>query len=437
MLRVHRREALKEMLDKLKKLIIYRGVANQPLVKHATGILYELLKENPSIDVIYSLYGNFYSEIMEYAIQNRVSRNIWSKILTEYIAYDENVFSLASEIYGISAIGDPLARAVSQEINVLRSLSRIDIVRIAKELADIDLPAHEGCFEELPKQRSSVNKMLALAKLWDLEDEGKIVEYLSDYYRLNGCGIFGKYTAFRWIAEGVRGHLEGISNVDPVTFDDLIGYEEERKIIIDNTKAFLKGLPASNVLLYGERGTGKSSTVKALLNEFSSQGLRMVEVSLNDVMYLSDIINYVKNRGLKFILFFDDLSFDETEMRYKEFKSILEGGIEILPPNVIIYATSNRRHIVKELTSDNELNNRDTKEEKLSLADRFGITVTFTTPDQKKYLDIVRGLAQRYCIDMDWNILREEALRWAMWHNGRSPRSARQFIDYMRYKLAQ
>lgn len=217
----------------------------------------------------------------------------------------------------------------------------------------------------------------------------------------------------------------------------MIGYEEERKIVIENTEAFLKGFPANNVLLYGDKGTGKSSTVKALLNEFYKEGLRLIEINKNDIKDLSYILDIIKDRGMKFILFFDDLSFDESEADYKELKSVLEGGVEVLPSNIVIYATSNRRHIVTENIEDNELHNTDAREEKLSLSDRFGITITFVTPSQEEYLKIVKGLAQKHNIEIEWNLLKEKALQWAIWHNGRSPRSAKQFIDHLRYELSK
>ncbi|WP_026486597.1 ATP-binding protein [Caldanaerobius polysaccharolyticus] len=434
------KDLLKEVLDGASKLILYRGIVHRPGIREVIGIAKELLKENPSLGVIYSLYGDLYSILLNYAIENGAFQDLWRRVLTDAVAYDENAFSLISERYGFEAVGDSLAWEALQELKWLKTLSRLDVVGAVKEVVDVDLAHFEGCLKSYESSaRGLKGAREDLIYLWDREDV-QMVRYLSEYYRSNGCGIFGQYTAFRWVVEGCEGHLEGIRNVDPVTFDELIGYRDERQVVIDNTQAFLKGLPASNVLLYGDRGTGKSSTVKALLNEYSGQGLRMVEVRRGDMPFLHDIIDSVRNRGLKFILFFDDLSFDEMETNYKELKSILEGGVEALPPNAVVYATSNRRHLVKEYLQDNdseELHSRDTKEEKLSLADRFGITVTFSTPDQRKYLDIVKGLAERFGLDVDWNVLREQAIKWAMWHNGMSPRSARQFIDHMRYKLAR
>jgi predicted AAA+ superfamily ATPase len=220
-----------------------------------------------------------------------------------------------------------------------------------------------------------------------------------------------------------------------------MGYEAERARVIENTLQFLKGFPANNALFYGDRGTGKSSTVKALLNEYYSQGLRMIEVPKT---YLTDfplIISLLKNRPEKFIIFVDDLAFEESGENYNALKAVLEGGLENRPNNVLIYATSNRRHLVKESfkdraglqsnNQDDEVRAADNIQEKLSLSDRFGITVTFAAPSQNKYLQIVEGIAEKRNLKFDKEKLYQEALKWQMRYNGRSPRTAKQFIDWV------
>jgi predicted AAA+ superfamily ATPase len=203
----------------------------------------------------------------------------------------------------------------------------------------------------------------------------------------------------------------------------------------------LKGFPTNNVLLYGDRGTGKSSTVKAILNEYHTQGLRMLEVPK---AYLADfplIIRHLKNRTQKFIIFVDDLVFGDNEETYTSLKAVLEGGLESKTPNILIYATSNRRHLIKEYFSeraglqssnhDEEVHAGDSMQEKLSLADRFGISVVFSSPNQNRYLKIVKGIAARRNLDIDQERLHREALQWALWYNGRSARTARQFVDWI------
>ncbi|EIV99528.1 ATP-binding protein [Thermoanaerobacter siderophilus] len=433
------KEKVKNILNKLNEIVIYRNVINNSLIRKAIKIFQELLKEKPSIELIYAEYSSFYKDITEYAFKKRIYKNIWPTFLAEEIAYDENPFSRISEKYGFDAVSDLMIEAVEKEIGILKEFCSINIAGSVNNLLNTELPDFEryvdgSFFKSKISFTENVNTSHTLEDLWELKKD-KFAEYLSDYYHSNGCGIFGKYKAFRWVTENGSGQLKGIENVDPITFEDLIGYEEEHKIVIENTKALLKGFPANNVLLYGDKGTGKSSTVKALLNEFYKEGLRLIEINKNDVKDLSYIIDIIKDRGMKFILFFDDLSFDESEVEYKELKSVLEGGVEILPSNVVIYATSNRRHIVTENIEDNELHNTDAREEKLSLSDRFGITVTFVSPSQEEYLKIVKGLAQKHNIEIEWNLLKEKALQWAIWHNGRSPRSAKQFIDHLRYEI--
>jgi predicted AAA+ superfamily ATPase len=227
-----------------------------------------------------------------------------------------------------------------------------------------------------------------------------------------------------------------------VTLADLVGYEREREPAIRNAERFAAGLPANNVLLYGERGTGKSSTVKALLNEFGDKGLRLIEISKEHLGDFPELMAAVRNRRQRFILYVDDLSFEEQETHYKALKAILEGGIEARPDNVVLYATSNRRHIVRErfgdrtAASDDDVHMMDTMEEKLSLSDRFGIRVRFGTPDQLRYLDIVRGIAARRGVGLADDELERRALSWARRQNGRSGRTARQFVDALVGELA-
>ncbi|MGB9793080.1 MAG: ATP-binding protein, partial [Thermacetogeniaceae bacterium] len=217
--------------------------------------------------------------------------------------------------------------------------------------------------------------------------------------------------------------------------------EAERAEVIENTIHFLSGFPANNVLLYGDRGTGKSSTVKALLNEFHERGLRLVELPKEYLSDFPEVLRKLKGRCLKFIIFIDDLAFEDSAESYTALKAVLEGGLESRPSNVVVYATSNRRHLIKEKFSDrgglhygspdDEVRAHDTIQEKLSLADRFGITVIFPSPDKEQYLKIVEGIAAKRGLNIEKEQLHEEALRWEKRNNGRSPRTARQFVDWL------
>lgn len=261
------------------------------------------------------------------------------------------------------------------------------------------------------------------------------IEETEKFHATHGCGVFACFGAFKWL-RGAAGDssLFGISAPDPVHLSQLKGYEYERNIVLENTADFLDGTSANNMLLYGDRGTGKSSTVKAVFNAFRGRGLRIIEVPKDCIVEFSRIIERIGSVPLKFIIFIDDLSFGEDDDNYAALKAVLEGGVAARPRNTVIYATSNRRHFIKESFSErdgDDVHARDAMQEKLSLADRFGITVTFTSPDQRLYFDIVRSLAADRGLDVDGAKLERGAAQWALRYNGRSPRTATQYIDWV------
>ena len=258
---------------------------------------------------------------------------------------------------------------------------------------------------------------------------------MKDFHAKHGCGIYASYGAFQW-QRGASGDssLFGVASPDPVRLSQLKGYEYERRMVLDNTEDFLNGISANNLLLYGDRGTGKSSTVKAVFNEYRGRGLRIIEVSKDSIVEFSHIIDRIASVPLKFIIFIDDLSFNEDDDNYSALKAVLEGGVSARPNNTVIYATSNRRHFVKENFSErdsDDVHGGDAVQEKLSLADRFGITVTFVSPDQNLYFKIVRSLATDRGIQVDPAQLERGAAQWALRFNGRSPRTATQYIDWV------
>ncbi|MFU0781865.1 MAG: putative ATPase, AAA+ superfamily [Thermoanaerobacterium thermosaccharolyticum] len=413
------KQYINELIKDLRRFVIYKNVLSDDTVKKFVKILEFISDGKPDVDGVYKLYSELYSELTKYAVKNDVYNGIWKSKINDLVKVDENIFSLLSEKFGQDMIDKRLKMAAEKELETLKKLADVDLIGYVEEHLSFNMPPWENLINHSNKGD--------IADILDC----KSIDEIIDYYNKNGCGLFNRYRAFRWD----NGELIGVENPDPVEFDDLIGYEEEHRIVIDNTNRFMRGLPASNILLYGDRGTGKSSTVKAVLNMYYKKGLRLIEVSRQDMMDLNKIINIISSRGLKFILFLDDLSFEENETEYKVLKSTLEGGIGKLPDNVIIYATSNRRHMIREYVDDNvqnELHSMDTKEEKLSLADRFGITITFMSPNQEEYLKIVESLAQKYGISLDMDTLKSESIRWCTWHNGMSPRSAKQFIDYIR-----
>ena len=273
-----------------------------------------------------------------------------------------------------------------------------------------------------------------------LADSSDAIDFkrkMTQFYKEFGVGKFSLHKAVRIDhPEGKTMSVEPITNIAHVHLDDLVGYEIAKKKLIDNTEAFVKGKKANNCLLFGDAGTGKSTSIKAVLNQYYDQGLRMIEVYKHQFQDLNDVIAQIKNRNYKFIIYMDDLSFEEFEIEYKYLKAVIEGGLERKPDNVLIYATSNRRHLIRETfrdkaDRDEELHTNDTVQEKLSLVARFGVTIYFGSPDKKEFRQIVRTLAQKNKIEMPEEDLLLEANKWELSHGGLSGRTAQQFIDYL------
>ena len=262
---------------------------------------------------------------------------------------------------------------------------------------------------------------------------------LAIYYRKHGTGIFARYSALNWQNE----QLQGITCPDPITLEEIVGYESQKEALVKNTEFLLAGYAALNVLLYGSRGSGKSSLVKALLSVYSDRGLRLIEVTKSQLQHLPQIVAQVRDIPQKFIIFVDDLSFEEDDDAFKALKVVLEGNVTAKANNTVVYATSNRRHLIREFFADrprpqdsDEIHNWDTIQEKLSFSDRFGLTLTFEPANQDTYLKIVHHLAQKAGIAILKEELEFRAKQWATRHNGRSGRTARQFINYLQAELS-
>ena len=275
---------------------------------------------------------------------------------------------------------------------------------------------------------------VTLSKASDVEVFAGILE---EFYRTYGVGVFGLHKAFR-VDRKEDG--KGILTIDPIyniavtSLDDLVGYETQKKKLVENTESFLAGKKANNCLLYGESGTGKSSSIRAILNTYYIQGLRMIEVYKHQYRELNDLIDRLKTRNYKFIIYLDDLSFEEFETDYKYLKAVIEGGLESKPDNVLIYATSNRRHLVREYHSDradDEKNKSETVQEKLSLYARFGVSVYYPAPEEREFFEIVKELAHRRSLAISDEELVAGARKWALSHSGWSGRTATQFVDHL------
>ena len=409
-----------------------RGVLGSPAARGMLELLDLLASERPQPAVVARAFGRLWEEL---ALEPyHLLPDAWQSHLVGRLLDDENAFSLAAEK---GETGAALAEQARRDLRTLGGLFRLDgetVLGMVEETVagarGIWVPwSDPGCAGE-DSPRHAVARKLAAAEDW-----GRCLEIVSGYHARHGAGRFGRYRAFRWTGGG----LQPVSHPDPVRLRELIGYEREREPLVLNTERFLEGLPAHHALLYGLPGTGKSSTVKALLNEYADAGLRLVEVRKEDLGELPRVLEALRGRGMRFVIFVDDLSFEEGEVQYKSLKALLEGSVEAPPTNVRVYATSNRRNIVRESFTEREddVHARDTAQEKLSLAARFGLRITFPPPDQRLYLRIVRGLVRERGLELPEEELVERALLWDRWHAGRSGRTARQFVDELAAELGR
>lgn len=368
------------------------------------------------------------SQLIRAAEEHSLEGDVVVEYLLHLIAEDENAFSLMSEKSG-GHIGDSLTQAVMHDVNILKNFFCTGAGhKIAGGLFRNYSPTRKRIRQEMVPLR---DVLCDCSTTYSPEDA---VAFLTDHYVRHGYGDMARYSVFRWDAET---GLIPVKHPDRIRMDDLIGYERQKAVLTQNTESFLAGKPANNVLLVGSRGTGKSSAVKSLTNHYADKGLRLVEITKHDLRQLPDILLALRERSKKFVLFMDDLSFEEFEIEYRHLKSMMEGGVETKPDNVLIYATSNRRHLVKETWSDRaganseDLHSWDTLNEKISLSDRFGITLSFAPPNQDEYLRIVESIAKKKNLGLTNSELRAEAIKWEMSHSGRSGRSAQQLVAHL------
>jgi uncharacterized protein len=415
---------IEALLLRARGLGVLRGVLGSGEARDLLGLLEALAGGQDAVSVS-GAFGRLWEGLSSES--DRLLPDAWQSHLIGRLLAMENAFSLGAEEGDVGAAVMEQARL---DLRTLQALFELDaetllgiVERAVPGLAGIWVPWRDPVDGDEDSPRETVARKLAGAEDW-----GAAAELLEGYFARHGAGAFGRYRAFRWDGEGLR----AVIRPDPVRLDGLISYEREREPLVENTRRFLEGRPAHHALLYGQPGTGKSSTVKALLGEFAGAGLRLVEVAKEDLGALPRVLGALRGRGPRFILFVDDLSFEEHEVEYKALKALLEGSVEEPPENVRVYATSNRRNLIREGFSDREdddLHAGDTMQEKQSLAARFGLRVTFPAPDQRRYLEIVEGIAAGRGLVVPGDELREKALLWDRWHAGRSGRTARQFVD--------
>ena len=369
----------------------------------------------------------------------RVAGNLWHDYLTYLLVNHENAFSTACEIVG--PVEGTINAFAMHDFEIFKQLYDFDLKELEKIYPSVDSSLITD-YQNINEGSKVFNKRIrdricTLAqKLAKAESTEEFMDDMVQFYKEFGVGKLGLHKAFRIDGTVTPARIVPITNIAHVHLDDLVGYEIAKKKLIDNTEAFVQGRPANNCLLFGDAGTGKSSSIKGILNQYYDQGLRIIEAYKHQFKDLNDIIAQVKNRNYKFIIYMDDLSFEEFEIEYKYLKAVIEGGLEKKPDNILIYATSNRRHLVREKFSDKEerrddLHSSDTVQEKLSLVARFGVSIFFCAPDKKQFQNIVKTLAERHQVEMPEEELLLEANKWELQHGGLSGRTAQQFIDYL------
>jgi uncharacterized protein len=430
-------------------LHLFRDVLADEVGETLMGLLQALSVDEDRADArrLLSAYGRLFSLLAAEAEtgQNPAGGDVWQNHLLERLLASDNPFSRRAE-RSPGGLGVALREAAGRDLRLLRDLFHLDgeavvallRLKLGGEASLVPWPR----LDRAPSlaDRPSPPAPTLKQRLASEEDWPSLVDDLANHFASSGAGLFGRYRAFRWTRRDGTGHLEGISHPDPTRLEELVEYEMERALLLQNTEQFVSGFPANNVLLYGDRGTGKSSTVKALLHRYGGLGLRMVEVPKAMLGDFHRILPLLRGRRERFVIFVDDLSFDEHEATYKELKALLEGSLEARPENVVLYATSNRRHLVLERFSDrtggdDEIRTQDTHQEKLSLADRFGITLIFSAPGKDRYLAIVASLAAQRGMEIAEETLRLRAVQWAMHQGGFSGRTARQFVDHLAGEL--
>lgn len=421
-----------------QELLLYRNFKRGDILADMSWLLSHGSDEQIGDTGRARLFGVVH-KLVELAGSHGYEGNLWHTYLTYLLANNENAYSMACEIRG--PVDGSINEVALHDFTIFKEFFDADI-------AALDDACGASCISMILSYKSvddsskTFNKRIRgricelAVKLAGAGSASEFKDIMTDFYKEFGVGKYGLHKAFR--TERVDGlvRVEPITNIAHVRLDDLVGYDIPKAKLIANTEAFVEGRRANNCLLFGDAGTGKSSSVKGILNAYYDRGLRMIEVYKHQFQDLNDIISQIKTRNYKFIIYMDDLSFEDFEIEYKYLKAVIEGGLEKKPDNVLIYATSNRRHLVREKFSDKEerrddLHASDTVQEKLSLVSRFGVTIFFCAPDKKEFQAIVRTLAERYGVDMPQEELLLEANKWELSHGGLSGRTAQQFIDYL------
>lgn len=419
---------------RIDELILYRDFKHEDILTDIAR-----LTNDDEVEDGRALVYSAANRLIELASGHGYKGNLWHAYLTYIIANNENAYSTACEIKG--NVDGTINDVALHDFEIFKELFDFDITSLDKTYGT-DCMSFVAGYTSVDEKSKMFNKRIRdrIIELCEQLSQSVSISDFKDkvtqFYKEFGVGKFGLHKAFRidHDEEGVK--ILPITNITHVYLEDLVGYESAKKKLIDNTEAFLAGKPCNNCLLFGDAGTGKSSSIKGILNRYFEDGLRIIEVYKHQFKDLNEVIAQIKNRNYRFIIYMDDLSFEDFEIEYKYLKAVIEGGLEKKPDNILIYATSNRRHLVRERVSDkddrdDELHTNDTVQEKLSLAARFGVSIFFTRPDKKEFNNIVKTLATRYNVVMDEEELLLEANKWELSHGGLSGRTAQQFIDHL------
>jgi hypothetical protein len=429
------------MYREISRLLLYGNLGNSSILIRLADIFRDWEEGGyEKDDLIHEIYEQI-KRILDLGTVCGFDGNLWHCYLTWTLMTNDNPFARTCERVGASE--GSVNRFARSDLAIFRKLFDYDFSAVEQDL-EIDCFSILCDYQAVPKRQRMYNQDVShqvrtLSRALAAADVEDMFLLLTSYYKQYGFGVFAMNRAFR-IRRREQEELEflPISNIDRAMLRDLLGNESQKQELRRNTEAFLAGKPANNVLLYGDAGTGKSTSVKALINEYYDQGLRIIEIYKHQFGELSSVLSQIKKRNYRFIIFIDDLSFEENEVEYKFLKAVIEGGVETRPENVLIYATSNRRHLIRETWNDRtdmervgDIHRSDTVEEKLSLAGRFGIAINFNAPTPKEYQAIVKALAQRHGIQMEEKKLLEMAQAWEIRHGGYSGRAAQQFIQYL------
>ena len=402
---------IQEMYNIVSKLLIYGDMDEESILMQLSDIFRCMDEGSQTKDVLRTRVFKQVKRILEVATDYAFDKNLWHNYLTYLLITNENPFSITCEKVGASK--GSVNHFAKSDFKAFKELFDFDFSRIEDELG-VDCFSRISDYQAIGKPELMYNKNVsekvqALSeRLETAKDENEFFDMVTDFYKAYGV------------------------------LSDLVGYEIQKQKLVENTEAFVEGRKANNVLLFGDSGTGKSTSIKAIVNEYYDQGLRMIEIYKHQFKDLSNVIAQIKNRNYRFIIYMDDLSFEEFEIEYKFLKAVIEGGVETKPENILIYATSNRRHLIKETWNDrsdvensNGMHRSDTMEEKLSLVNRFGVTINYSKPSQKEYFEIVFELARKAGIKMGEDELKLEANKWELSHGGISGRTAQQFINHL------